>query len=190
MTFPTRRTLGVSGVGVALLVAVMMALGDEPGGTGATPAPAAAGGAVAPDDAPVADVRLEALQRTRPGLQGTQRNLFRFQARQAAPSPPPPTPPAGRGGPPLGLGLGRAGRGGNSGPAPPPAIPVRFIGMVEAPTQTGRVVFFSDGRGNVFSGREGEIIEGRYKVLKVSPDAAELSYLDGRGRQTIRLSGQ
>ena len=62
--------------------------------------------------------------------------------------------------------------------------------MVDAPTPTGRVVFFSDLRGNVFSGREGDIIEGRYKVLKVSPDAAELSYLDGRGRQTIRLSGQ
>ena len=62
--------------------------------------------------------------------------------------------------------------------------------MVDAPTSTGQVVFFSDGRGNVFFGKEGDTIEGRYKVLKVSPDAAELSYLDGRGRQTIRLSGQ
>ena len=190
MTFPTRRTLGVSGVAAVLLVAAMMALNDERGGTGATPAPRAAGGAVAPDDAPVADVRLEALQRTRPGIEGAQRNLFRFQARPEPPSPPPPTAPAELGVAPGGRGLGRFGRAGNSGPPPPPPIPVRFIGIVEAPTQKGRVVFFSDGRGNVFSGREGDIIEGRYRVLKVSPDAAELAYLDGRGRQTIRLSGQ
>jgi hypothetical protein len=67
---------------------------------------------------------------------------------------------------------------------------MRFIGIVDGPTPTGRVVFFSDGRGNVFFGREGDTIEGRYKVLEVGPDTAELSYLDGRGRQTIRLSGQ
>ena len=60
----------------------------------------------------------------------------------------------------------------------------------DAPTQAGRIGIFSDGRGNIFSGKDGDIIEGRYKVLKVSPDAVELSYLDGRGRQTIRLTGQ
>ena len=40
MTFSTRRTLGVSGVGAALIVVVIMALGDGPGRTGATPVPA------------------------------------------------------------------------------------------------------------------------------------------------------
>jgi hypothetical protein len=48
----------------------------------------------------------------------------------------------------------------------------------------------SDGRGNVFYGREGDIIEGRYLLREVGPASVELSYLDGRGRQTIRLSGQ
>jgi hypothetical protein len=48
----------------------------------------------------------------------------------------------------------------------------------------------SDGRGNVFNGREGDIIEGRYRVLRIGPDNAELAYVDGRGRQVIRLSGQ
>ena len=181
MTFPTRRTLGVGGVGAVLLVALMMALNGEPGQTGAVP-PVAADRGAAPGDAPVADVRLEALRRTRPDLEGVQRNLFRFQARPASPSPrsaPPaaPTEPA-----PL--------VAGRSGPPPPPPIPVKFTGLVETPSPTGQVVFFSDGRGNMFSAREGDTIEGRYKVLKVSPDAAELSYLDGRGRQTIRLSGQ
>lgn len=185
MTFPTRRTLGVSVVGAVLLVGLMLALNGEPGQTGAVPSPRAADrGAVPGDagDAPVANVRLEALQRTRPDLERAQRNLFRFQARPALPGPrsaPPATPtePA-----PL--------VAGPSGPPPPPPIPVKFIGLVDTQSPTGQVVFFSDGRGHVFSAREGDTIEGRYKVLKVSADAAELSYLDGRGRQTIRLSGQ
>ena len=62
--------------------------------------------------------------------------------------------------------------------------------MLDAPQQAGRIAILSDGRGNVFYGKEGDIIEGRYRVLKIGPDTAELSFLDGRGRQTLRLSGQ
>ena len=39
-------------------------------------------------------------------------------------------------------------------------------------------------------GKEGDIIEGRYRVLRVGTDSIDLVYADGRGRQTIRLSGQ
>ena len=183
MTFPARRTLGVGGVGAVLLVALVMALNDEPDETGAAPAPRAAALEVASGDVPVADVRLESLQRTRPELvEGAQRNLFRFQAQPAPPSPPPPPPQTPfAAAEPAPLVAGRSG---------PPPIPVKFIGLVDTPSPAGQVVFFSNGRGNVFSAREGDIVEGRYKVLKISPDAAELSYLDGRGRQTIPLSGQ
>ena len=38
--------------------------------------------------------------------------------------------------------------------------------------------------------KEGDIIEGRYRVLRIGTDSADLIYVDGRGRQTIRLSGQ
>jgi hypothetical protein len=62
--------------------------------------------------------------------------------------------------------------------------------MLNAPTQAGRVAVLSDGRGNVFNGREGDIIEGRYRLLKIGAESVELAYADGRGRQVIRLSGQ
>jgi hypothetical protein len=62
--------------------------------------------------------------------------------------------------------------------------------LLDAPAQAGRVAVLSDGKGNVFYGREGDTIEGRYRVIAVTPVAAELSHLDGRGRQTLRLSGQ
>jgi hypothetical protein len=78
-----------------------------------------------------------------------------------------------------------------TGPPPPPPIALRFIGVVVDPSGSdARAAIFSDMRGNVFSGREGDTIEGRYRVVRVGADAAELVYLDGRGRQTIRLSGQ
>jgi hypothetical protein len=52
------------------------------------------------------------------------------------------------------------------------------------------VAILSDGRGTVLYGREGDTIEGRYRLLKVGADAVELAYVDGRGRQTVRLAGQ
>ena len=47
----------------------------------------------------------------------------------------------------------------------------------------------SDARG-VYYGREGDIIEGRYRIVKIGVESIELEYLDGRGRQTIRQTGQ
>jgi hypothetical protein len=76
------------------------------------------------------------------------------------------------------------------GPPPPPPIPLKFIGVLTAPTQAGRVAILADGRGNTFQAREGDIIEGRYRLLKIGADSAELVHIDGRGRQVIRLSGQ
>jgi hypothetical protein len=77
-----------------------------------------------------------------------------------------------------------------AGPPPPPPIPLKFIGLLTAPTQAGRIALLSDGRGNVLQAREGDIIEGRYRLVKLGTDSAELTYIDGRGRQVIRLSGQ
>jgi hypothetical protein len=39
-------------------------------------------------------------------------------------------------------------------------------------------------------GREGDTVDGRYRLLRVGTDSIEMAYMDGRGRQTIRLSGQ
>ena len=188
MTVPSARTLGLAGVGVVLLVVLMMVLSDDGGGTDAAPQPRFDERATAPGDVPVVDVKLEALQRERLEIGAAQRNLFRFQLPPAESSSPSPFLPPG---PPLGLPSARdIPVAGPVGPPPPPPIPIKFIGLAGAPGPEGQVVFFSDGRGHVFFGKEGDIIEGRYRVLKVSPGSAEPAYLDGRGRQTILLSGQ
>jgi hypothetical protein len=46
----------------------------------------------------------------------------------------------------------------------------------------------SDNRG-VYWGREGDTIEGRYRIVRIGTESIELAHLDGNGRQTIRLSG-
>jgi hypothetical protein len=130
------------------------------------------------------DVHLEALQQPRPKPGDVDRNLFRFKSR---PAPPPPAPgpvtprPAEPPAPPVPI-----------GPPPPPStppIPFKFIGILEVPGQSQRVAILSDPRG-VYHGREGDIIEGRYRILKIGVESVEMAEVDGRGRQTIRLSGQ
>jgi hypothetical protein len=184
VTLPSTRTLAIGVVAAVVIVAVTMARDDDPAGVTAAPARPAARTAATTATMPVADVKLELLQQSRPGLENAERNLFRFQPKAPPPAPvqprpvvvaPPPQAPA---------------VAAPTGPPPPPPIGLRYIGLVDAPSQAGRIAILSDGRGNIFYGKDGDIIEGRYKVLRVSPDAAELSYLDGRGRQTIRLTGQ
>ena len=65
---------------------------------------------------------------------------------------------------------------------------MKFIGILES-KKTGRLAVLSDARG-VYQGREGETIEGRYRILRIGVESVDLAYVDGRGRQTIRLTGQ
>jgi hypothetical protein len=46
----------------------------------------------------------------------------------------------------------------------------------------------SDGRG-IYRGVEGDIIEGRYRIVRIGTESIEMTHLDGSGRQVIRLSG-
>ena len=125
------------------------------------------------------DVRLEALSEERPKPGDQERDLFRFKPRSA----PPPTPVQTA--PPVAV---------PSGPPPPPAVPpiaLKFIAIYEVPGLKKKYAVLSDGRGGAsIYGSEGETIEGRYKILRIGAESIEMSYVDGQGRQTIRLTGQ
>jgi hypothetical protein len=155
--------------------------------TGGTPAAAARGGAAQRGSGDsVADIRLELLQRERVELGAPARNPFRFERRASA-EPAPRTQATRRRAAVAPVDVEPAEP---LPPPPPPPIPLRFIGYLQPRDTAGRVAVLSDGRGNVFNGKEGDVIEGRYRLLRVGNDSADLIYLDGRGRQTIRLSGQ
>lgn len=134
-----------------------------------------------PVDPAELDVRIEELQQPPSEAAEVERNPFRFQPKPPPPAPPPPpkqqvyVPPPP---PPV-----------PEGPPQPPPIGnvIKFIGIVD--TGKGRIGAFSDCR-YTFSGREGEIIEGRFRVVKIGVESAILEYADGRGRTTLPLNGQ
>jgi hypothetical protein len=133
----------------------------------------------APGTAP--DVHLTALNGERPKPMPGERNLFRFETSKpvvpsgSAARPPVVTAPAVPTGPP--------------GPPPLPPIALRFIGIIESPTQAARIAALVDNTGRTYHGAEGEVVAGQYRILRIGVESIEISYLDGRGRQTIRLSG-
>ena len=125
---------------------------------------------------PVVDLNLGRLRVVGGELQASDRDPFRFR-----PKPPPPAPrvqpPPVAFQPPV-----------DTGPPPPPRIPLKYIGVITLGAQ--RVAAFADSRGNTFNGKEGDILEGRYRLLRIGQDSVDMAYLDGRGRQTIPMTGQ
>jgi hypothetical protein len=130
------------------------------------------------------DVRLAKLEQEWPAPSDSRRNPFTM-----APAPPPPseTPSAsskpvdeGPPAPPV-----------PTGPPPPPPIPpitLKFIGVISSDS-IGKIAGLSDGKF-VYRGREGQTIEGRYRIVKIGEESIQIEYVNGTGRQTIRLSGK
>ena len=131
----------------------------------------------------VADVKLELLKTAASELEPSTRNPFQFKPKAPPPAPRPPAD-AGRGAQPVVIAPPPV----PQGPPPPPPITLKYIGVLE--TAQGRVAAFRDTGGDIVYGKEGDIIDGRYRLLKIGVESADLAYVDGRGRQTIRLSGQ
>lgn len=185
-----KRRIGVLAGALVVLVAVVAwqlwpsASNSGPAETGNRPTAGAMQGSAAVE-APGLDVSLGKLQveRTEPGETG--RDPFRFQPK--LPPAPPPPPPVTR--QPPGTSTTGAPVDPSEPPPPPPAPPItlKFIGVVTRETKV-KIAVLSDGRF-VFHGREGDIIEGRYRVVRIGEESVQMEHVDGRGRQTIRLSG-
>jgi len=125
----------------------------------------------------VPSVHLPDLEAARPKPSGGKRDLFRDKP------PPPPTPaptprvtdptPTVETGPPT--------------PPPPPPIPLKFMGTVGG--VGAKIAVLVDPSGHTEHGREGDIVAGRYRILKVGEESVEIAYLDGTGRRTLRVGG-
>jgi len=187
-----RRELTLAGVAVALAAGAYAAY--ETVGPGRAPSEVTApasnergraarrGGRTEPAGqhalAEAPQVHLDALGTNRPEPGDAARDIFRFKAKPPPPPPPPPRPIVGpQPAPPP--------------PPPPPVAPItlKFIGMVDMPPPGKRLAVLSDGRGSPVYGREGDTVLGQFRIIRIGAESIEMSYLDGRGRQTIRLSG-
>jgi hypothetical protein len=129
-----------------------------------------------PQEAPA--VHLPALGEPRPKLVEAERNLFRFKPK---PTPPPPPAPTTLVSPPAPVPTGPP------TPPPPPRITLKFIGTLDRKGEKWAIL--SDATGRTDYAKEGQEIQGRYRILKIGVESIDIAYLDGTGRQTIRLTG-
>ncbi len=181
-----RRELGLAALAVVLGSGLYVAIEGWPfatSGTSAGPTPASngqtrtarndrkAGAAEAPD------VHLDALEADKPKPGEAGRDLFRFKPK------PPPKPVAPEPARPV------ESTPVVTGPPPPPPITLKFIGIIDVGQSKKIVAVLSDGRGAPVYGSEGETVLGQYRILRIGTESIEMSYLDGRGRQTIRFTG-
>ena len=168
---------------VALAVVKLMPSGSAtpPRPTSNQPGPAATTGQTAALNPKDLDVRVEDLQTDRPPPSGDSRNPFGFQPKV---QPPPPDVPVAKPStveefkpvpppPPV-------------DPGPPP-IPLKYLGIIEG--QGRKLAALSDCKFT-YRGEEGDIVDGRYRLVKIQVESVIMEYPDGRGRTTIRLSGQ
>ena len=71
-------------------------------------------------------------------------------------------------------------------PPPPPPIPLKFYGF--SGNKSGpKQVFLSKGE-DIFVAREGQIIDRRYKILKIGPTSVEVEDVLNNNRQTLPLT--
>lgn len=125
------------------------------------------------------EVHIGALTGDKPQPAGANRDLFKFKPKAPPPAPRPSEAPRAPVAPPPPR---------SSGPTPPPPIALKFIGYFEAPGGK-KIASLTDGRG-VVNAREGDTVLGQYKIWRIGVESIDISYLDGRGRTTIRMTGQ
>lgn len=106
--------------------------------------------------------------------EGLTRNPFRFGQPPAPPPPPyvPPPPPPPPGPPP---------------PPPIPDIPLQLVGLETWPGDVKMATVRDTGTAAVFTGTEGQVLDGRYRLVKVGLESVVVSWLDGSGRKTLPL---
>jgi hypothetical protein len=184
MATKRQREIALTAAAIVVLAGAVLAyrlhtIAPEPAAVSSQPsaAPAANATPTASKAPGLTELNLPALSARRGELQEAVRDPFRFK-----PKPPPP--------PPAVLAPMVTQPTGPVEPPPPPRIALKFCGTLDSKESTkGPLACLSDSRG-VYHGHVGDTIEGRYRILGIGVESIDLAYLDGRGRQTIRLSGQ
>jgi hypothetical protein len=106
---------------------------------------------------------------------GTGRNIFRAQADIPAPIARPNTDKPKETGPPAPV-----------LPPPPPPINLKFFGFASKPGELKKVFLKQDE--DVFIAHEGDIVDRRYKLVRISPMAVEIEDVLNNNRQSIPLT--
>ena len=71
-------------------------------------------------------------------------------------------------------------------PPPPPPIPLKFYGFANKPGQA-KAIFLANG-DDIFIGHEGEIVNRRYKIIRIHATQVEIEDVLNNNRQSIPLT--
>ena len=71
-------------------------------------------------------------------------------------------------------------------PPPPPPIPLKFYGFANKPGQA-KAIFLANG-DDILIGHEGEIVNRRYKIVRIHATQVEIEDVLNNNRQTIPLT--
>jgi hypothetical protein len=74
-------------------------------------------------------------------------------------------------------------------PQGPPPIPLKLAGLVIAEAGRTMVTLKDPTSDGLFQAFEGDIVDGRYRVVKIGAQSVVISYLDGTGTRTLQLGG-
>jgi hypothetical protein len=75
-------------------------------------------------------------------------------------------------------------------PQGPPPIALRLTGMTVVAAGGRTLVTLKDPTSNVlYQAFEGDVVDGRYRVVRVGVQSVVVSYLDGSGLRTLALGG-
>ena len=198
MKFGTENRNKVVAAGILMLVAVLL-LGRmflvDSGPSASTPLPEVSAtsptssqstssrrnsrtGKSRPPAAPSLDprLRLDLLKSSEDvSYAGTGRNIFMAQAEPPIPKPIAPAR------------IEQQGKQAPSGPPAPPPINLKFFGFANKPGEPKRV-FLAKG-DDVFIAGEGDIVDRRYKVVRIGPNSIELQdVLNPNNRQSIPIT--
>lgn len=105
---------------------------------------------------------------------GTGRNIFNPQS---APEIPKPVQSAS---------TGKTAPPPPQGPPPPPPINLKFFGYASRGGES-KSIFLAQG-DSVFTAHEGDIVAGRYRVLKINPTSVQIQDVLSNNTQTIPLT--
>jgi Tfp pilus assembly protein PilP len=165
----------ILGVGALLSVGYWLTSSSTPGSTPPATAPkptTATRSLINPLDPTIRFDLLESAQSVK--YEGKGRNIFRAGAAAEIdipkpvknPTTPQPTQPAQ--------------------PVGPPPINLKFFGVASRAGEAQRI-FLSEGE-SIFVAREGDIVNSRYKVVKINPQSVEIEDLLNNNRQSIPLT--
>jgi len=73
-----------------------------------------------------------------------------------------------------------------TGPPPPPPINLKFFGFANRPGEAKKI--FLSKNEDVFIAAEGDIVDRRYKVIRIQPNAVEVEDVLNNHRQTLPLT--